>query len=475
MERVVREEKMSGVKRMHADMSTQTDDVSDDRELLKDVSRCPTWNEFSRNQAVKDLLNMMLQKGVFTLNHIKRSMKDYLMQRTSSVVGMVKPNGIEVGEMFRPDMFESGREPLQKEGYDLRAEDMERMHLTACRRCSAVGRVTPDCYFYSMKRCISHGWKPKIDEEAIAPVYLVEGNYRSVECYQESSAKEFDKAKLHNIVVKVADDTPGIISPMGAVIKNSDKRRALVLTGIRIVDQATLSKASSAMEALGFPPLKARITNDVTASGVNRAALCPAFRYPSLSDGIRLITPGCWIAKGDVSRYFNAFPLAKESQFYFLVRFLGIVYVSLRCVFGFGPCPYYCSTWSAEYRTWVMAEGIPSAHMVDDWLTVGSTRREASDRLNRISDIIESVGHEMQMEKREVAQSLAFLGILIDSVRMTISFDAVQAKGMQMQLQEYLDCISCGKDLDGGTIRAVAGSLNWYSEVLQSGRMHIRS
>ena len=81
----------------------------------------------------------------------------------------------------------------------------------------------------------------------------------------------------------------------------------------------------------------------------------------------------------------------------------------------------------------------------------------------------------MQMEKSEVGQSMAFLGILIDSVRMTKSFDATKAKGMQMQLQEYLDCISCGKDLDGGTIRAVAGSLNWYSEVLQSGRMHIRS
>jgi hypothetical protein len=81
----------------------------------------------------------------------------------------------------------------------------------------------------------------------------------------------------------------------------------------------------------------------------------------------------------------------------------------------------------------------------------------------------------MQMEKSEVGQVLVFLGILIDTVRMMISFDAVQAKGMRMQLQEYLDRISKGRDLDVGTIRAVAGSLNWYSKVLQSGRMHIRS
>ena len=127
-----------------------------------------------------------------------------------------------------------------------------------------------------MQRCISHGWKPKIDAEAVEPVYFAEGNYRSIDCYKGSSAKEFEKAKHHNIVKEVQEGTPGIVSPMGAVIKNSDKRRAVVVTGIWIVDQETLSKASEAMEKLGFPSLKARITNDVTASGIaeQHYALC---------------------------------------------------------------------------------------------------------------------------------------------------------------------------------------------------------
>ena len=279
------------MKRGYSDIGTQTEGESGCRVLLKDVSRIPTWNEFSRSQAVKDLLQMMLSKGVFTINHIKRGMKEYLVQKTSSTREMVKPNGIDVREMFRLDMFESGQDPLPESGYDLKADEMERMHLTACSECRSFGGVTTTCYFYHMKRCISHGWRPKIDCAAVSLVYMVEGNYRSVECYQKSSSKEFEKAKQHNIVMPVTEGTPCIISPMGAVIKNSDKRRALVLTGIRIVDHKTLSSASCAMEGLGFPPLKARITNDVTASGVNRAALCPAFRYPSLSDGIRLITP----------------------------------------------------------------------------------------------------------------------------------------------------------------------------------------
>ena len=82
-----------------------------------------------------------------------------------------------------------------------------------------------------------------------------------------------ENTKHHYIVKAVREGIHGIVSPMGTSIKNSDKKRAVVLTGIRIVDQNTLRTASEAMEKLGFPPLKARIINDVTVSGVNRAAL----------------------------------------------------------------------------------------------------------------------------------------------------------------------------------------------------------
>ena len=44
-----------------------------------------------------------------------------------------------------------------------------------------------------------------------------------------------------------------------------------------------------------------------------------------------------------------------------------------------------------------------------------------------------------------------------------------------MQLETHLSRMRSGFDLDKGTVRSVAGSLNWYSEVLQSGRLRIRS
>ncbi len=81
----------------------------------------------------------------------------------------------------------------------------------------------------------------------------------------------------------------------------------------------------------------------------------------------------------------------------------------------------------------------------------------------------------IQIEKNEIGQRLVFLGILIDTVRMMVSFDSTQAKGMRAQLATYLDRIRMGYDLDLGTIRHVAGSLNWYAEVVQSGRTRLRA
>ena len=61
----------------------------------------------------------------------------------------------------------------------------------------------------------------------------------------------------------------------------------------------------------------------------------------------------------------------------------------------------------------MMAQGIPCVHMMDDWLTVGSTLQEASDNVDLISKIISMAGLSMAPEKKEVGQRLVFLLSLI--------------------------------------------------------------
>jgi hypothetical protein len=202
-----------------------------------------------------------------------------------------------------------------------------------------------------MIKCITHGWKPRIDLSIIKAPYVVMSNYDSLTDFSESAAKEFEQMRRHKVVELVARAGGGLWNPMGATIKNSDKRRAQALGNITIVGNDSLRRASLLLEGQGLAPLKARLTHDCTASGLNGASLTPPFSYPSFASGLKMVTRGCWMAKTDIARYFHAFPLAMEVRDLFQLSYGEDLYRAMKCVFGFGPCPYYTSTWSAEYKT----------------------------------------------------------------------------------------------------------------------------
>jgi hypothetical protein len=439
--------------------------------IKQDVGR------FDQVRGVVRVLQLLRSEGVFSLQHLKRQLALFVAERTDlrDQAEMLKPSGTEVLEMYREDMCQSGEALLPAGDCDLRVGEACSEHVRVCMRCKAQGQVSSACYFAKLRRCISHGWKPAVDEASIRPVYEVTENYRSISDFPVSVAKEFHKMVEHGVVEEVPNNTAGVWHPMGAVIKNSDRRKAKALAGIQIVNQESLERASAALQEQGYAAIKARITHDCTASGLNRSALCPPFRYPSLADGLKLVERGSWLGKTDISRYFHQFPLALECRHLFLLRFEEKWWRSRRLLFGFGPCPYYTSIWSAEYRKWLIGMGIPTAHMMDDFFTVGGDEVEVLWRLGAMCAMFERVGHVIQLEKNETGQQLVFLGVLIDTVRMSVSFDATQAKGMLAQLIVYLSKIKEGLDLDLGTIRHVAGCLNWYSEVLQSGRVHLQS
>jgi hypothetical protein len=113
--------------------------------------------------------------------------------------------------------------------------------------------------------------------------------------------------------------------------------------------------------------------------------------------------------------------------------------------------------------------------MVDDYLVSGESQEEVKDKLKAVTALFVLVGFSLAVEKEEIGQRISFLGVLIDTQRMMLSFETVVARSMLLQLKEYVTLIEQGRDLDETAIRSVAGKLQWYSEVLQSGKVHLRS
>ena len=72
----------------------------------------------------------------------------------------------------------------------------------------------------------------------------------------------------------------------------------------------------------------------------------------------------------------------------------------------------------------------------------------------------------MNEAKFKSGQQIIFLGILIDSVTMTIRFDPVSAKSFRVKLQVYFDILLDNKHLDINLVRLICGKLNWCAEVV---------
>ena len=72
-------------------------------------------------------------------------------------------------------------------------------------------------------------------------------------------------------------------------------------------------------------------------------------------------------------------------------------------------------------------------------------------------------------------QCITYLGFLLDTVKMTVRIDPTQTRGEAVQMEHYLQMIINNKlYIDKTTIMSVARKLNWYSEIIQSGRIHIK-
>jgi hypothetical protein len=447
-------------------------------EVSKTKVVVPSSSKFKDMEVVKVLLKELLGKKAFAISSLKRGMQSYLKLKgldEQGLSGMQKPNGLHVEEMYDPKMFNAGVSKLNEDAHTLKVPLLEANHIRSCKQCCLSGRVEDSCYFSRMILCITNGWRLYVEHKDIAPRARLETHYKSVDTYKSGCMIEVNKMIKHQVLVPAPENMKGIVNPIGAIIKNGDIMRAKVLTGIIVKDQVTLAEANLKLKILGLPEIKIRVATDLSATGVNRAAYKPPFRYPSLHDALDIIEPNDWLAKGDVTRYFFLFPIAQESLWMFLVSIFGVLYILSKCCFGFAACPYYCSTWSAEFRKWAIRDGIPCSHMMDDWLTRGGSRAEAAKRLHAIYGLLEPAGVIFAREKEEIGQRLVHLGILIDAVSMTLSFEKTQARAMSLQLVSYKISLSKGSELDLGTIRHVAGKLTWFSEALQEGRCHVRS
>ena len=361
------------------------------------------------------------------------------------------------------------------------------LHKKCCQTCSIipyVDKLDPNCYGYKMFMCLKCGWSPRFDQDKMKTLVQRKkklSNYPGFYLFPDTTNKEVQKMHDNNVIksCKSLDIDPDsiIINPLSVVVKNSDIRRTLLQVERNITDGDSLVEANDLLVKAGFAPVKCRVIMDLTKSGVNGAIIDSVpFKFASFNDFLNVISKDCWIGKTDIARFFYNFSMADNVIKYFGVSIDDIPYCSIKCCFGFTLCPYFCSTFAGEVARWCRLMGLLVASYMDDFVTVGVSYEQADINLSRLEETIKDVGFPIAPNKREVGQSLVILGFLVDSKSMTIRVDEIQARGLLLTLE---DCLSKIREnlalIPHSFVHHICGKLNWFCEIVQSGRCYLRS
>ena len=242
---------------------------------------------------------------------------------------------------------------------------------------------------------------------------------------------------------------------------------------------------------------KGRVAVDPTAPGVNDDMTPWPFRYDDVDAAVRLVSPGCFMGKIDLTKYFLKFAAGRRLQrcLWFSdprhePQWLGKGAPSpewqrrrrardpsqrykkyLGCPFGLKVMPAFSSFISGEICRMLRSFGITRCvYYIDDLLIVADSAAECQRQMDLAMVLLRLLGLEPAEKKTEgPATTLDFLGVdIVDGNRLEIS-----AKHLALVRETMGRMIGRGEvDRDG--VLSLAGTLSWYALVLPGTRTYLR-
>ena len=194
--------------------------------------------------------------------------------------------------------------------------------------------------------------------------------------------------------------------------------------------------------------------------------------YEYVAHAIRRSTHGCWYGKLDLSNCFLSFPLHPSYHHLFTFRFRGRLYRFTHMPFGLSSAPRICTLLLAVVAFDLAAQGISLVRYLDDFLIIASSSVEAAGHLARAMATFGRYGLVVNPSKTEgPAQALAFLGVRLDSVAMTVSITDERRAEICQLIRDTL----ASTRLRARDIRSLAGKLSFAAQCLPGARPFMRS
>lgn len=274
-------------------------------------------------------------------------------------------------------------------------------------------------------------------------------NYKSA-----TDPKHFHKVEQQIIVelengnYKLVNTKPTIVSALGAIPKrNSDK--------VRLIHDGSRPNGFS----------------------LNDFAPHDKFCYQSIQDAVDLTKPGHYFAKVDLAAAYRSVRIHPSNYKATGLKwtFSGDVNLSYmvdtRLPFGARTSPEIFNQLTQAVRVMMRRRGYHVVCYLDDMLVVGPSYASTLTGLNSLLALLRHLGFQINYSKVEgPVQRLVFLGIVLDSLRMTLELP----QGKMLEMHKELDSVYHRKKVSKLELQQLAGRLNWATQCVYGGRFHLR-
>ena len=200
-------------------------------------------------------------------------------------------------------------------------------------------------------------------------------------------------------------------------------------------------------------------------------------RYSKFDDAVRMVLQsgrGCYMSKLDIKHAFRIIPVHPSQWHLLCYKFEGFWYVDLVLPFGLRSSPaIFCQF--ADLVRWVLDHcyGIPMIiNYSDDFFQVSGLQLSiAQAELDTICKAFEDMGIPLAPDKVfGPCHRLPYLGIVIDSISMTMELTEERFQECMTALPKWLGRSKCTKT----QLKSLIGKLSFVAKVARPGRLFLR-
>lgn len=263
--------------------------------------------------------------------------------------------------------------------------------------------------------------------------------------YQKATEQVLSEIESGNYVV--CKEEPLIISPMAAIPKRDG--------GVRLIHDCSRPIGSS--------------VNDHCSADWHQ-------KFARIDDAADLMSPGCYFAKVDLKSAYRSVSIGKHSQtvtgFKWNIQGENVTLRDTKLPFGAKLAPGIFHRITQAVKRMMARRGYNQLVVyLDDFLIVSESLETCAEALQCLILLLRKLGFAIHWGKVvDPTTKIVFLGIELDSVKMTLSLPEDKLGQLTAELRTFMS----RKRVSKRQLQSLAGRLSWAAGVVRGGRVFLR-